>query len=278
MKYLIFNHITNLCKLVGYRNLQFVSSCKTCSIKWYYLYSLQGFFENLDQFVTSWYLDPILWFALIGVIIFVMATLGCIGALRENTCLLKTYITVLCLMLILEIGGGVALYIFRGQIEEFVANRIDDVAITNYRDNADFQDIIDGFQTGLKCCGVNGYDDWNMNVYFNCTTLVGRYNPEACAVPFSCCVPDPADTTDVINTQCGYGVRAEDQRRSLSDQIYEQGCISAVKAWLSTNVVVVAVSAGAILLVQILGFGFATSLNSDIRRQIASSASSARPP
>ena len=39
---------------------------------------------------------------------------------------------------------------FSFQIEEFVANRIDDVAITNYRDNADFQDIIDGFQTGVS--------------------------------------------------------------------------------------------------------------------------------
>lgn len=229
----------------------------------------RGFFGNLDQFVTSWYLDPILWFALVGVIIFFMATFGCIGALRENICLLKTYSTVLGLMLLLEIGGGVAIYFYRNQIEEFVTNRIDDVAIENYRDNADFQDIIDGFQTGLKCCGVNGYDDWNMNVYFNCTTVVGRYNPEACGVPFSCCVPDPADTTDVINTQCGYGVRTEDQRNSLSERIYEQGCISALKTWLSTNLVVVAVGAGAILLVQIFGFCFATSLASDIRRQMS---------
>nr|XP_054773385.1 tetraspanin-12-like [Lytechinus pictus] len=50
----------------------------------------KGFFGNVGTFVTSWYLDPVLWFALVGVIIFFMATFGCIGALRENICLLKT--------------------------------------------------------------------------------------------------------------------------------------------------------------------------------------------
>ena len=38
----------------------------------------------------------------------------------------------------------------------------------------------------VKCCGVNGYDDWNKNIYFNCS-FVGVYNPEKCGVPFSCC-------------------------------------------------------------------------------------------
>ena len=41
-----------------------------------------------------------------------------------------------------------------------------------------------------SCCGAHGPDDWNLNIYFNCTEL----NPsrERCGVPFSCCVKDPA--------------------------------------------------------------------------------------
>lgn len=41
-----------------------------------------------------------------------------------------------------------------------------------------------------SCCGAHGPDDWNLNIYFNCTDL----NPsrERCGVPFSCCVKDPA--------------------------------------------------------------------------------------
>ena len=37
----------------------------------------------------------------------------------------------------------------------------------------------------LLCCGVTGYRDWEMNLYFNCTSPSG----EACGVPFSCCKP-----------------------------------------------------------------------------------------
>lgn len=45
-----------------------------------------------------------------------------------------------------------------------------------------------------ECCGAFGADDWNMNIYFNCTDS----NPsrEKCGVPFSCCTKDPA-----VNTQ-----------------------------------------------------------------------------
>lgn len=40
-----------------------------------------------------------------------------------------------------------------------------------------------------ECCGAFGADDWNLNIYFNCTDS----NPsrEKCGVPFSCCTKDP---------------------------------------------------------------------------------------
>lgn len=38
----------------------------------------------------------------------------------------------------------------------------------------------------FQCCGVESNEDWNQNVYFECSDT----NPslEACGVPFSCCV------------------------------------------------------------------------------------------
>lgn len=41
-----------------------------------------------------------------------------------------------------------------------------------------------------QCCGAYGPDDWDLNVYFNCSGA--SYSREKCGVPFSCCVPDPA--------------------------------------------------------------------------------------
>lgn len=46
------------------------------------------------------------------------------------------------------------------------------------------------FTLQWECCGAFGADDWNLNIYFNCTDS----NPsrEKCGVPFSCCTKDPA--------------------------------------------------------------------------------------
>lgn len=51
----------------------------------------------------------------------------------------------------------------------------------------------------LQCCGVEGPRDWDLNAYFNCSSVaVG--SREACGVPFSCCRTKPQE-------QCGYDVR-----------------------------------------------------------------------
>ena len=46
------------------------------------------------------------------------------------------------------------------------------------------------FLSQWECCGAFEADDWNLNIYFNCTDT----NPsrEKCGVPFSCCTKDPA--------------------------------------------------------------------------------------
>jgi len=38
----------------------------------------------------------------------------------------------------------------------------------------------------LHCCGLQDYDDWEQNIYFNCSSP----GVESCGVPFSCCQPD----------------------------------------------------------------------------------------
>ena len=52
---------------------------------------------------------------------------------------------------------------------------------------------------------MNTYDDWNDNIYFNCSAIT----TEACGVPSSCC------SKDKENKQCGYGVREKVHRMAL---------------------------------------------------------------
>ena len=50
------------------------------------------------------------------------------------------------------------------------------------------------------------FQDWNMNIYFNCSSVaVG--SREGCGVPFSCCKPKEDEV--IKNKQCGYDVRKD---------------------------------------------------------------------
>ncbi|KAG8014767.1 Tetraspanin-5 [Nibea albiflora] len=134
----------------------------------------------------------------------------------------------------LELTAGVLAFVFKDwikdQLNSFINNNI-----RAYRDDIDLQNLIDFTQEYWECCGAFGADDWNLNIYFNCTDS----NPsrEKCGVPFSCCTKDPAE--DVINTQCGYDIRAktDSEQRTF---IYIKGCVPQFEKWLQDNLTVVA--------------------------------------
>lgn len=71
----------------------------------------------------------------------------------------------------------------------------------------------------LECCGGKyGVNDWENNVYFNCSSRIlinGRYftPAESCGVPYSCCKVTTS-TAEVVDTHCGYGIRREEMVRS----------------------------------------------------------------
>ncbi|XP_061664662.1 tetraspanin-5-like isoform X3 [Syngnathoides biaculeatus] len=163
---------------------------------------LQGVLSNISSITDLGGLDPVWLFMVVGGVMFILGFAGCIGALRENTFLLKFFSVFLGIIFFLELTTGILAFVFKDWIKDqlnlFINNNI-----RAYRDDIDLQNLIDFTQEYWECCGAFGADDWNLNIYFNCTDA----NPsrEKCGVPFSCCTKDPAE--DVINTQCGYDVR-----------------------------------------------------------------------
>ncbi|XP_011283507.1 tetraspanin-17 isoform X3 [Panthera pardus] len=162
----------------------------------------KGVLSNISALTDLGGLDPVWLFVVVGGVMSVLGFAGCIGALRENTFLLKFFSVFLGLIFFLELATGILAFVFkdwiRDQLNFFINNNV-----KAYRDDIDLQNLIDFAQEYWSCCGARGPNDWNLNIYFNCTDL----NPsrERCGVPFSCCVRDPAE--DVLNTQCGYDVR-----------------------------------------------------------------------
>ena len=141
----------------------------------------------------------------IGVIVFSMSFAGCLGALRENLCLLKLvrgltnnlklltdgsllqYSLMLLILFIGEIVLSTVAFVFPNSLSNYLKDSLAKDPLMKYRDDANLQNLIDVLQKELKCCGISdgGYKDWSQNIYFNCSLT--NPSPEKCAVPYSCC-------------------------------------------------------------------------------------------
>ncbi|KAK0169109.1 hypothetical protein PV327_002855 [Microctonus hyperodae] len=115
-------------------------------------------FNNLSR-LTNVALDPAFILILVGTVTSVIGFTGCVGALRENTCLLATYAVFLGSLLLLEMTLGVLGFIFKDWIKTQATGGFQ-AFIIHYRDDPDQQNLIDWIQedweiTKNKQCGYN---------------------------------------------------------------------------------------------------------------------------
>lgn len=225
------------------------ASCVLLAVGIYAMINKQQLYGKFSNLTT----DPAVLLVLAGGVMFFIACGGCLGALRENICLLKFYSAMLGLMLLLEIAAAVLGYVYQGEVR----SQVDDafrLMILRYRDDPDLQMLIDSVQKELKCCGSKDYRDWNNNIYFNCSSP----SVEKCSVPFSCCI------SDQINMQCGFNMQAVTVAEA-EEKIYTRGCLEGVEAWLKSNLITMAAAASVLPVVQILGFCLSRRLTGDIQ-------------
>nr|XP_055068734.1 tetraspanin-5a isoform X2 [Misgurnus anguillicaudatus] len=221
-------------------------------------WSEKGVLSNIHSITNMGGFDPVWLFLVVGFVMFILGFAGCIGALRENTLLLKFFSVFLGIIFFLELTAGVLAFVFKDWIKEQLDSFITK-NIQAYRDDIDLQNLIDFTQNYWACCGVFGPDDWDQNIYFNCTKE--NHSRESCGVPFSCCLNN---STGIINTQCGYDVRNETMKAVRKQHINVKGCKQQFEKWLQNNLTVVAGIFVGIALLQIFGICLAQKLMSDI--------------
>ncbi|CDW52232.1 tetraspanin 5 [Trichuris trichiura] len=188
--------------------------------------------SQLSTRLNKFYLDPAWLLIIIGGVTFIIGFTGCIGALRENTCLLACYSAFVGILLLIELTAGILGFVFKDWLKGQLESRLDDMIIY-YRDDPDLQSFIDWIQKDwLHCCGINGPGDWDLNIYFN-SSSEALGSPEAGGVPFSCCKSSKIE--GLINYYCGHGVR---KFAILSSNIFQEGCLGQAQSWLMKNVTV----------------------------------------
>ncbi|XP_045111452.1 tetraspanin-33-like isoform X1 [Portunus trituberculatus] len=168
----------------------------------------------------------------LGSIIFVVSFAGCIGALRENLCLLKLYFWSLTIFLVAELIFAIGCILFPWKSREIMESLLSKRLIEDYRESQNTQNFVDSLQRHFECCGIttDGYQDWNANEYFNCSD----HSPSAekCGVPASCCIRRKNMTH--LNSMCGYDVQKK-KRHEVSEIINPNGCVTSIIQFLESN-------------------------------------------
>ncbi|XP_055382878.1 tetraspanin-33 [Condylostylus longicornis] len=264
------------------QNFTYVSSCVKYMIFllnfifWLFGGLLMGigvyaFMDKLQS--TGWvrletFYDVILNISLVmiiaGALVFIVSCAGCLGALRENTCLLKFYSMCLLLFFLLEMAVAVMGFVFPQNMQSFLEESFTDNIIKQYRDDPDLQNLIDFAQQEFKCCGLSnaGYQDWGKNEYFNCSSP----SVEKCGVPYSCCINATDISSGLVNIMCGYSVQQQSVA-AASKRIWTSGCIEIVRVWSERNLYAISGVALGIALIQLFVIYLAKTLEGQIDLQ-----------
>ncbi|KAI3378645.1 hypothetical protein SNEBB_010886 [Seison nebaliae] len=153
----------------------------------------------------------------IGIVVFIFAFIGCIGALREQIILLKIFSIGLIVLLSIQILLGIMLLSFSSRIQRSITETMLKKGIPSYLVDVDMTTLADGIQKNLKCCGVRSFEDWQLNEYFN-NPISNLYE----AVPYSCC---KYKVDSLTNFRCGAGMLNKDlSALQRSNVIYTDGC------------------------------------------------------
>ncbi|MFT7817017.1 tetraspanin-9-like isoform X1 [Arapaima gigas] len=173
----------------------------------------------------------------IGAVVMVTGFLGCLGAIKENKCLLLSFFIVLLIILLAELILLILLFVYTEKIKENAKKDLKDgLALYNTENNIGLRNAWNIIQAEWKCCGVTGYTDWHEAL-------------KEKVVPDRCCQEH--------YQECG---------RNATNQFWNQGCYALVETWLDNNKHLLGTIGMCILVVQLLGMAFSMTLFQQIHR------------
>ncbi|VEN54659.1 unnamed protein product, partial [Callosobruchus maculatus] len=194
--------------------------------------------NDIQNFIPDKYylgLPPLL-LIIIGSVIFITATFGCCGAVKENTCMLTTFAIILLTLLIIQVAIGVYAFLMVGDTQDLKTSvkQLVEKTFNDYNNTKVAKEEFDVLQEFLHCCGVSEPNDWRWP---------GGRLPESCCASKQNCT--------IISNDC-----------------YRQGCAASSYRWFKNGLDLLGILAIAIAVIEIVGAIFALCLSSSIKNQI----------
>ncbi|BES93385.1 tetraspanin [Nesidiocoris tenuis] len=90
----------------------------------------------------------------LGGVTFIIAFLGCCGAVKEDPCFITTYAVLLTVILVGQLAlAGIAVYFNKGRnLEDEMRKNLEN----NFNNYQDHKKMVDHIQQEYKCCSVQG--------------------------------------------------------------------------------------------------------------------------
>jgi len=187
----------------------------------------------------------LVWVILVTSIIIVFATvIGCCGISRESHGLMFLYTALCALVVLAQLSGGIAAYVYRNEIKNELVSGLNKTIEQEYGLNNATTTAVDLLQTRLECCGADSFEDWAT------TQWVSRGINLSNKVPDSCC--------KTVSRHCGV--------RDHPSNIYYTGCGERLSSLAANHLLLIGSAAVAIALVQIFGLIIALKLGLTMKK------------
>lgn len=158
----------------------------------------------------------------------IVGFIGCCGATNESTPLLLAFFICLFLLLLLQTGLAITIFVFQEEIENQITTSAQEKFALYGEPNSltTATEPIDFVQQELECCGLSkGPLDWSDKRYYRYATY--WIKTRSSDVPDSCC--------EKLNVfiNCGKGNAVKEPAEGT---VYTQGCQAALIDFFKGNV------------------------------------------
>lgn len=227
----------------------------------------------MSALVGSTLMTAAAWVIIIaGGFVVIVSLFGCIGSIIENKCMIVFYFTVVLVIFITLVTGGILALVFRSHIDEEVKSVMRESLQDYYGWNLDdsyhraVTDAWDNAQEKLYCCSVED-QSWNTYRASEWYKLQpGVRDATKPYVPESCCVRDQYGAIrDVEKCQTFTQGPPGQQTGNTNEALHYRGCYSAGKDFIEEYTGYLAGMGIGIGLLMIFGMAFAVILFQQLR-------------
>ncbi|XP_007551686.1 tetraspanin 34a [Poecilia formosa] len=132
----------------------------------------------------------------VGAVLLIIGFLGCCGAVKESRCMLLTFFSLVLIIFIVEVAGGIVLFVFTDEVDQIFNNLENDVITdiqANYGKDPGMTELWNITMEQFHCCGYKNYTDF----YGSPFNIGGEYPPPCCHSSTGPCTSDLARISNV---------------------------------------------------------------------------------